>query len=144
MLFLRGTGSAPICYRVQRADKPRFVGFGLTVSTCADLEKLSHLPNATAIGPSSMPGGGKILALTDPSAFRVEVICGQADAEPLPHRAPLDWNEAGNILRINAGQRPPVAPPEVLRLGHVVLEVADFQSTCSWYTRHLGFIPSDI
>jgi glyoxalase/bleomycin resistance protein/dioxygenase superfamily protein len=32
----------------------------------------------------------------------------------------------------------------VLRLGHVVLEVVDFQATCAWYTQHLGFIPSDV
>lgn len=32
----------------------------------------------------------------------------------------------------------------MLRLGHVVLEVADFQATCAWYTRHFGFLPSDV
>jgi hypothetical protein len=25
-----------------------------------------------------------------------------------------------------------------------VLEAADFQATCAWYTRHFGFIPSDV
>lgn len=32
----------------------------------------------------------------------------------------------------------------MLRLGHVAIEVADFQVTCGWYTQHFGFIPSDV
>ena len=32
----------------------------------------------------------------------------------------------------------------MIRLGHVVLEVADYQATCAWYTQHFGFIPSDV
>lgn len=47
-------------------------------------------------------------------------------------------------MRINETQRPPVGAPEVIRLGHVVLELADFQATCAWYTQHFGFIPSDV
>ena len=29
-------------------------------------------------------------------------------------------------------------------MGHVVLELADYQATCAWYTQHFGFIPSDV
>ena len=32
----------------------------------------------------------------------------------------------------------------MIRLGHIVLEVADYQATCAWYTQHLGLIPSDV
>ena len=32
----------------------------------------------------------------------------------------------------------------MIGLGHFVLEVADYQATCAWYTQHLGFIPSDV
>ena len=34
-LFLRGSGSAPYCYRIHRADKARFVGFGFSVASRA-------------------------------------------------------------------------------------------------------------
>ena len=43
-LFMRGTGPAPYCYVVQKAEKPRFVGLGLEIETRADLEALSRLP----------------------------------------------------------------------------------------------------
>jgi hypothetical protein len=45
---------------------------------------------------------------------------------------------------VNATVRAPAEPPEVLRLGHVVLEVADYQATAAWYTKHFGLIPSDV
>ena len=54
----------------------------------------------------------------------------------------MNW--ADEAPRVNATQRPPIAPPEVIKLGHVVLEVADYQATCAWYTQHFGFIPSDV
>jgi catechol 2,3-dioxygenase-like lactoylglutathione lyase family enzyme len=91
-----------------------------------------------------MPGGGNLVTLTDPSGFKIDAIHGQRNVEPLPRRPLLQWNLAGQVERINHGQRPPVAPPEVLKLGHVVLEVADYQSTCAWYTKNFGFIPSDV
>lgn len=143
-LYLRGTDNAPFCYRVAHADKPRFSGFGLAVASRDDLVALSRLPGASAILPAPYPGGGELLRLTDPSGFAVEAIHGQAPAAPLPHRHELPLNFATQQRRINDTQRPPVAAPEVLRLGHVVLEVADFQATCGWYTQHFGFIPSDV
>lgn len=143
-LYLRGTGSAPYCYRVQRADKARFVGFGLTLANRADLQRLAALPGASSIATLQTPGGGECVRLTDPSGFLVEAIHGQQNLAALPHRAPLPMNRVDEQPRINATQRPPVAPPEIIRLGHVVLEVADYQATCAWYTGHFGFIPSDV
>lgn len=143
-LYLRAADEAPVCYRIELGDRPAFRGFGLTVARRRDLEQLSGLEGASPIVASGMPGGGELLSLTDPSGFKVEVIYGQQQVAPLAHRAPLAWNEAGELRRINQGQRPPAAPPEVLRLGHLVLEVADFQATCAWYTRHFGLIPSDV
>src|SRR6218665_157248 len=58
MLYLRGTASAPYCYRIQHADKPRFVGFGLAVNSRSDLEKIARLPGASAITTLTAPGAG--------------------------------------------------------------------------------------
>lgn len=143
-LYLRGTGPAAYCYRVARADKARFVGFGLRLASRADLERVAALPGASPIEALTMPGGGECVRLTDPSGFLIEAIHGQQEAEPLPHRAPLPMNLVDELPRINATQRPPIAPPEIIKLGHVVLEVADYQATCAWYTQHFGFIPSDV
>src|SRR5690606_8244680 len=124
---LRSASSAPYCYRVHRADKPRFVGMGFTVDSRVDLEKLTRLPGAGGIERASHPGGGERVVMTDPSGFVVEVIHGQQPVGELPHRSPLDFNSAGAALRINRTQRPAPEPPEVIRLGHCVIEVADYQ-----------------
>ena len=81
--------------------------------------------------------------LRDPSGFTVEVVHGQAPAAAIPTRDPLAFNVGPERKRINGTQRPPVEAA-VIRLGHVVLEVADYQATCGWYTKHLGFVPSDV
>ena len=143
-LFLRGTGEAPYCYVVVRAELPRFAGLGFTVASLDDLRELSRIPGASAIEDIDWPGGGQRVRLIDPAGFRVDAVWGQTPAQPLAHRAPIALNAPDRIVRVNDTQRPPVAPPEVIRLGHILLEVADYQATCAWYTQHLGLIPSDV
>ena len=143
-LYMRSTGTSPFCYRAVQAEQPRFIGFGLEVEGLNALQKLAQLPEASSILQLDYPGGGQCVRLQDPSGFMVEAVCGQTPVAPLPHRAALDLNYDLKIPRVNSTQRPPVSPPEVLKLGHVVLEVADFQATCGWYTRHFGLIPSDV
>ncbi len=143
-LLMRGTGAAPYCYRVHRAETPRFVGFGLSVDGAAALEALAALPGASAIEDLPWPGGGRGLTLRDPSGFKVEALCGQAPVAPLPCREVMAMNVGPQRARINATQRAPAEPPQILRLGHVVMEVVDYQATCAWYTQHFGFIPSDV
>lgn len=144
LLFMRGTGPSPYCYRVHRGPQARFRGFGLLVSGHADLERLARLPGAGAIRSMTYPGGGYVLDLTDPSGFRVEVVAEQSRVDELPHRDPIYFNLAGDRRRVNATQRPAAQPPDVLRLGHVVIEVANYQATSAWYTQHFGLIPSDV
>jgi catechol 2,3-dioxygenase-like lactoylglutathione lyase family enzyme len=144
VLYMRGTCAAAYCYRVHRAPRARFVGAGFSVRTCEELERLARANGASCIEESEHPGGGQRVILKDPSGFTVEVICEQKPADELPARAPLAFNVGRERKRINDGQRPPIEPPEVIGLGHLVLEVADFQATCGWYTQHLGFLPSDV
>jgi len=143
-VYLRGTGSAPFCYVLRKAAKARFVGFGLTVTSRADLLKLATIPGASAVTPLDAPGGGECVHLMDPSGFEVHAVFGRQVVDVLAHRAPMTFNEPESPTRINATQRLDVVPPDVVKLGHVVLEVADFQATCGWYTQHFGFIPSDV
>ncbi len=143
-LYLRGTGTEPFCYCARRGEKAHFVGFGLEVSDASELQKLTQLPGASGIQPTPYPGGGQYVRLQDPSGFMVEAVSGQTPVTPLPHRAALDLNYELKTPRVNGTQRPPIAAPDVLKLGHIVLEVADFQATCGWYTQHFGFVPSDV
>jgi catechol 2,3-dioxygenase-like lactoylglutathione lyase family enzyme len=142
-LYMRGTGPAPYCYRVHRGSKARFVGFGLCVPDRADVINISKLPGATSPAISQHPGGGLYTCVTDPSGFLNEVVHGRSEVPVLPHRSALTLND-GEPKRINATQRPPASPPEVMKLGHIVLEVAQYQKTSEWYTRTFGFIPSDV
>lgn len=143
-VFLRGAASAPFCYEIRQGTHSVFVGFALEVASRDDLEKLAKLPEASEIETLDKPGGGWCVRLRDPSGFLVEAVCGQQAAEALPYRKPLPLNNVDETPRVNDTQRPPVRPPEVVKLGHVVLELADFQATCGWYTQHFGFIPSDV
>jgi len=143
-LFMRGTAPAPFCYVVRKAQAPRFVGMGLEVDAIADLEALSQIPGASPIEAIAWPGEGRCVRLTDPSGFRVDAVFGRAAEPELPHRPPLPMNSIDLRARVNGTQRPPVTPPDVIRLGHVALELADYQATSEWYTRHFGFIPSDV
>ena len=143
-LYLRGTGPAPYCYRVHRGPRSRFVGFGLIVPTEADLTKISQLPGASPLEACDGPGGGQCCRLTDPSGFVIEVVYGQTAAPVLEQRPPMILNDGAGLKRINAAQRPPVKPSQIIKLGHIVIEVADYQITCEWYTKTFGFIPSDV
>lgn len=143
-IFLRAADNAPFCYCIRKAAKAGFAGFGFEVANIAALQALSELDGASAIEEAPYPGGGQRVCLRDPSGFRVEAICGQNSVAPLRHRAPLQFNFNNEHVRVNDCQRPPATAPDVLRLGHLVLEVADFQQTSAWYTRHFGLIPSDV
>ncbi len=143
-LYLRARDESPYCYRIARGPRARFVGMGLTVASRDALEAVQRVPGAGPIEPLAHPGGGEAVVLHDPSGFRVELIHGQSSAEARTHRAPLEQNLGADRPRVNAVQRVAAEPAQVLRLGHVVLEVADYQRTSAWYTEHLGFLPSDV
>jgi catechol 2,3-dioxygenase-like lactoylglutathione lyase family enzyme len=144
-LYMRAAAdNAPYCYVVRRARRARFVGFGLTVQSRGALERCARLPEACGIEALDGPGAGEVVRLTDPSGFQVDVVHGRAATAELAHRGPLAFNVPTQPARINAAQRVEVRPPQVLKLGHIVLEVSDFQRTCAWYGATLGLIPSDV
>jgi catechol 2,3-dioxygenase-like lactoylglutathione lyase family enzyme len=144
MLFMRGTASAPYCYVVRKAATPRFVGIGLEIESMAEFQALARLPGASPIEPMTWPGGGRCVHFSDPSGFRVDAVFERSPAPSLPHRPPLAMNSVDLAARVNETQRPPLTPPDAIRIGHVALELADFQATSGWYARHFGFIPSDV
>ncbi|MDF1782317.1 MAG: VOC family protein [Alcanivoracaceae bacterium] len=143
-IYFRGTAAAPFCYELRKADKPAFVGFALEVASRDDLLALAALPGSSVVQALNKPGGGECVQLRDPSGFLVEAVHGRQAQAALPHRSALALNTVDQMPRVNDTQRAPVGVPEVIKLGHVVLELADFQATCGWYTQHFGLIPSDV
>jgi len=142
-LFLRGYGSAPFCVSVRQGTPARFVGFGLRAHSAADLKRVAALPGASAVEHSKDPGGGERVRLTAPTGVEVHVVHGQDPAAPLPMRAPLPTNHALEKARLNATQRPALAPAEILRLGHVVMQTRHFSTMLHWLMTTFGVIVSD-
>jgi catechol 2,3-dioxygenase-like lactoylglutathione lyase family enzyme len=142
-LFLRGTGPAPYIYRATLGPKARFLGIGLSVPTAEDLQTLSKkfgVPVERAEGL----GGGSVVHLRDPDGNVVDVLHGFTPSAPLPLRAPISHNAPNQIVRVNDTQRLKLEPPQVTKLGHVVLETPDFDKTARWFMDTFGFIPSDV
>ena len=142
-LYLRGTGPRPYVYRVTLGPKARFVGLGLSVASLEDLHKLSKALDRP-IEASGGPGGGSIVRLRDPEGVEVDVLYGVAPSEPLPTRSAILHNAPSQIIRVNDTQRPALEPPQVTKVGHLVLETPDFDGSVRWYMDMLGFIPSDV
>jgi catechol 2,3-dioxygenase-like lactoylglutathione lyase family enzyme len=83
------------------------------------------------------------VTLRDPDGHRVDVVAGQAQADPLPVARAQAWNRSGAHERLRATKRIAAGAANVVRLGHVVLNVSDFRASERWYKERLGFITSD-
>ena len=142
-LFMRGTGPSPYIYRITLGRNARFLGLGLSVPNSEDLERLSQAFGARVV-PADGPGGGSVLRLRDPDGFAVDVLHGFEPSVPLAVRTPIPHNAPNQVVRINDTQRPKLEPPQVTKLGHMVLEVVNFDTSARWYMDTFGFIPSDV
>ncbi len=140
-LFMRGAGTSPFVHATELGD-PGFAGLGLRAESVADLETLARAEGA-AVEPLDAPGGGSVVILTDPDGNRVEVVAGQTPAAPRPFEPRAPWNGAESHARLRRTKRVPPGPATVSRLGHAVLNVADFRASEAWYKDRFGFITSD-
>jgi hypothetical protein len=142
-LFMRRTGPQPYIYRVTQGPRARFLGFGLSVATVKDLQKLAKA-FGRPIESAKTPGGGFFVRLQDPEGVSVDVLHGFTPNTQLPLLAAIPHNAPNQVVRINDTQRPTLEPPQVTKLGHLVLEAPDFDVSARWYMDTLGFIPSDV
>lgn len=141
VLYARGVGPAPFVHATSRGE-PGFRALGLRAGSVADLERLAASEGAT-VEASGAPGGGRLVALTDPDGFRVEVVAGQTPAEHLPLPANASHNDAYAQPRMREALRLSGGASSVVRLGHAVLNVRDFRASEAWYKERFGFITSD-
>ena len=142
-LTMRGTGPRPCIYRATLGPSARFLGFALSVDRAEDLDILAQAFNKR-VEDAQVPGGGKMVRLTDPLGVTVEVLHGFAPCEEIPLRAPIPHNAPNDTVRVNDTQRPVCEPPQVTKLGHLVLETPDYDTSVRWYMDTFGFIPSDV
>lgn len=142
-LFMRGAGPQPYIYRATLGREARFLGFGLSVPKAEDLDTLARAFRC-GVERADGPGGGSVVHLRDPEGVAVHVLHGLAPATPLPVRPQILHNAPSQIVRVNDTQRPRTEPPQVTKLGHLVLETPDFDRSVRWYIDTFGFIPSDV
>ena len=140
-LVARGAGPSPVAHVTELGDAG-FVGVAFRAESVADLQRLAAAEGA-AIEPLDLPGGGSVVTLRDPDGHRVDLVAGQAPANALPVAGAQAWNHAGVRQRLRATKRIAAGPANVVRLGHVVLNVSDFRASEQWYKQRLGFITSD-
>ncbi|GLZ09792.1 putative 2,3-dihydroxybiphenyl-1,2-dioxygenase or glyoxalase/bleomycin resistance protein [Actinomadura sp. NBRC 104425] len=141
-LYLRGTLPGTYCLVVRRGPVSRFVGPVFAAADGSDLSRLARAAG-TDVRELDGPGGGRVVALRDPSGVPVRVVHGTEQLRALPEQAPLPLNSGTTLRRTNAPQRPPREPARIQRLGHVVLETPVFGRALDWYLDTLGMIVSD-
>jgi len=141
VLYARGASHAPFLHATSHGE-PGFVALGLRAESVADLKWLAEAEGAE-LEPLQAPGGGYVVALTDPNGFRVEVVAGQSPAETLALPAEPSHNAADMKTRLRAPIRLETGPAHVARLGHAVLEVKDFRMSEEWYKSRFGLVTSD-
>jgi catechol 2,3-dioxygenase-like lactoylglutathione lyase family enzyme len=140
-LYGKGSDGRPFVH-VTEPGEAKFLAMGLRAETIADLEKLAHA-EGVAVEDLNEPGGGKILRLTDPDGYGVEVVAGQSKGEASLPFADPPRNTAATKPRFRSTVRLDAAPAHVRRIGHAVLKVRDFRVSEKWYKDRFGFLTSD-
>ncbi len=140
-LYGKGSDGRPFVH-VTEPGEAKFLAVGFRAETVDDLAKLAA-HEGVAVEDLGEPGGGKVVRLTDPDGYRVEVVAGQAKAQPLPLPADLPFNTAAAKPRFRQPIRLDPAPAHVKRIGHAVLKVRDFRKSEKWYKDRFGFLTSD-
>ncbi len=145
-LSARGAGTSACIVMAQQGRHNRLLGLAFEMSADTDLQRYVQQEGAQWLPPEDLPDGGVGVALQDPSGRSVWLLQGQATLSPLPQRAAvtLQTNDGQTVRRVNQMVRTPLAPAQVLRLGHVVLQTVDFGAMAQWYMRVLGLIPTDV
>jgi catechol 2,3-dioxygenase-like lactoylglutathione lyase family enzyme len=140
-LFMRGSGIAPFVHATELGETG-FRALGLRAQSESDLKRFATTHGAE-IELLDSPGGGLIVRLTDPDGYMIEVVAGQSPAKPLLSPTLPAVNTGLDKQRVRETVRIKPGPSQVLRLGHVVLEVSDFRASEAWYKERFGFITSD-
>ena len=145
-LVMRGAGTAPSIYVATRGARARYLGAAFTVPAGTDLKALARGSNGRELAADEVPGGGRGIELIDPAGHALWLLTDRPTVAPLPLRDSLvaGTNTLTHKPRVNAGVRAPVAPADVVRIGHMVLQTVDFPTMADWYMRHLGLIPTDV
>lgn len=140
-LYAKGSDGRPFVHATQPGEA-KFLAVGFRAETVEDLDRLAAAEGAP-VEDLREPGGGKVVRLTDPDGYTVEVVAGQTKAESTPLPADQPVNTATAKPRFRKTVRLDPAPAHVKRIGHAVLKVRDFRTSEKWYKDRFGFLTSD-
>ena len=140
-LVARGASTAPALH-VTELGEPGFAGVAFRAASVADLDRLAAAEGAS-VEDLDLPGGGRVVRLSDPDGHQVEIVAGQQALPPLEPPRSQPWNLAAQRQRLRTTKRVSPGPAHIVRLGHVVLNVSDFRASERWYKDRFGFITSD-
>ncbi len=141
-LYMRGTDPAHHLH-VTELGEPRHVGLAFFAASADDLKKLAKVEGASGIEHVDEPGGGQRVRLKDPDGYQVEVVHGLEQLAPIKLARPAVNSGAdkqrrrGELFRLKPG------PSHVKRMGHGVVQTANFAKMLAWYRETLGLICSD-
>jgi catechol 2,3-dioxygenase-like lactoylglutathione lyase family enzyme len=140
-LYGRAGDGRPFVH-VTEPGAARFVAVGLRAAGEDDLARLAA-HDGVQVEDLDEPGGGRVVRLTDPDGYRVEVVAGQALSQPEAIPEPAAWNTAAAKPRFRRTVRLQPRPARVRRIGHAVLKVTDVRRSEQWYKTRFGFLTSD-
>lgn len=140
-LYGKGSDGRPFVH-VTEPGEAKFISVGLRAETLVDLDRLAA-SEGVMVENLDEPGGGKIVRLTDPDGYGVEVVAGQAKSEVSFPFSDQPRNTAAAKPRFRSTVRLDAAPAHVRRIGHAVLKVRDFRASEAWYKQRFGFLTSD-
>jgi len=140
-LYMRGSDPRPFGH-VTEEGEAGFAGLGFYADNVDDLAQLAA-ENGVQVENNAAPGGGKIVRLSDPDGFPVDVVAGQSTPAALPALRRFVHNDRDATLRTGDPLRVAPGPSQVKRLGHAVINVTDFRKSEAWYKSRLGLVTSD-
>ena len=141
VLRMRGSGEAAFIHKTHLGS-PGFVGVALRARSVEDLENLAK-SQGVAVNELPAPEQGRVVTLTDPNGFRIEIVAGLSRVARAPSEPKAGWNTTQNLSRPNIPKRVAPGPSSVLRLGHVVLGVNDVVESWKWWSERFGLLMSD-
>ncbi|WP_235889324.1 VOC family protein [Glacieibacterium frigidum] len=140
-LYGRATDGRPFVH-VTQPGPAKFLAVGFRAASVDDLKALAG-HDGVSVEDADEPGGGKIVRLTDPDGYGVEVVAGQKQADTSATSVDHAYNSIAARPRLRAAVRLDPAPAHVHRIGHAVLKVSDFRRSEAWYKERFGFLTSD-
>lgn len=138
VLRMSGHGDSG-CIHLTELGAAAFVGFGLEVADDAQLDHLA-LQTGREITHAEQK---RTVFLTDPDGYEIAITAESQDMSSAKEQSAPKINYPNATNRIDETKHRMSGPSKIMRLGHVVLNVANFRESESWYKSHFGFLTSD-